>query len=59
MLLSETGGAEGPQPSHGPGLCGRGRVMVPLWIMTLSQVKKVEFSKDAAGGVLREASLLP
>lgn len=59
MLLSETGGAETPQPLHSPGLCGREWVMVPLWIMTLSQAKKVEFSKYAAGGGLREAFLLP
>lgn len=59
VLLLEVAGTKRPQPSHSSGLGSRGRVMVTFWIMTLSGVKKAEFTKDAAGGRVGEASLLP
>lgn len=55
----EVAGAEWPQPSHSAGLCSRGQAMFPLWIMPLSVMKKVEFTRDAAGDRLGEVSLFP
>lgn len=48
----EGGGAERPQPSHCVGLCRRGQVIFHSWIMPLSVVKKIEFTRDAAGSGL-------
>jgi len=33
--------------------------MAPLWIMTLSQMRNAEFTKDAAQGRIGEVSFLP
>lgn len=52
-------GTERPQLSHGAGLCGRDQAMFPLWIVPLSIVKKVEFTRDAAGDRIGEVSLFP
>lgn len=59
VLLVEVAGAEWPQPSHSAGLCSRGQAMFPLWIMPLSVMKKVEFTRDAAGDRLGKVSLFP